>query len=56
MKELGQVQGYFFDEHVIVLLDKEWINLFGGLPIFTITIDEAGKLCLQSQVIRSGDN
>jgi|APSaa5957512535_1039671.scaffolds.fasta_scaffold14406_3 hypothetical protein len=52
MKELGKVQSYLFDDHVIVSFDKEWINLFGGLPVFSITIDDAGKLCLQSQKVR----
>ena len=54
MKELGKVQSYLFDEHVIVSFDKKWINLFGGLPVFRIIIDDEGKLCLQSQVIKSG--
>jgi len=51
---LGQVQSYLFDEHVIVSFEKEWINLLGGLPVFKIIIDDKGRLCLQSQVIRSG--
>ena len=51
---LGQVQSYLFDEHVIVSFDKKWINLLGGLPVFKIIIDDKGRLCLQSQVIRSG--
>lgn len=54
MKELGNVQSYLFGDHVIVAFDKNWINLFGGLPVFRIIIDDKGKLCLQSQVIRSG--
>ena len=54
MKELGQVSSYLFDDHIIVSFDKEWINLFGGLPVFRIIIDDEGKLCLQSQVIWSG--
>ncbi len=54
MKELGTVQAHLFDDYVIVSLDKKWINLFGGLPIFRIIIDDKGRLCLQSQVIRSG--
>jgi len=54
MKELGTVQANLFDEFLIVSLDKKWINLFGGLPVFRIIIDDKGRLCLQSQVIRSG--
>jgi len=49
MKELGKVQAYLFDEHVIVSLDKDWINLFGGLPVFRIIINEKNELCLISQ-------
>jgi len=54
MKELGTVQANLFDDYVIVSLDKKWINLFGGLPIFRIIIDDKGRLCLQSQVIKLG--
>ncbi|KFM14397.1 hypothetical protein SCCGRSA3_00018 [Marine Group I thaumarchaeote SCGC RSA3] len=54
MKELGSVQANLFNDFLIVSLDKEWINLFGGLPVFRIIIDDQGRLCLQSQVIRSG--
>jgi len=54
MKELGKVQTYLFDDHVIISFDKKWINLFGGLPVFRIIIDNENRLCLQSQVIRSG--
>jgi len=54
MRVLGKVQSYLFDEHVIVSFDKKWIDLFGGLPVFKIIIDDKGRLCLQSQVIRSG--
>lgn len=54
MKELGKVQSYLFDEYVIVSFDKKWINLFGGLPVFKIIIDDEGRICLQSQVVKSG--
>ena len=53
MKELGKVQSYLFDEHIIIYFDKKWINLFGGLPVFKIIIDSKGRLCLQSQIIKS---
>lgn len=55
MKELGTVQSYLFGDHVIVAFDKNWINLFGELPVFRIIIDGEGKLCLQSQVIKLGE-
>ena len=54
MKELGTVQASLFDEFLIVSLDKKWINIFGRLPVFRVIIDDQGRLCLQSQVIRSG--
>ncbi len=53
MKELGTVQANLFDEFLIVSLDKKWINIFGRLPVFRIIIDDQGRLCLQSQVIKS---
>ena len=54
MKGLGNVQSYLFGDHVIVAFDKDWINLVGGLPVFRIVIDDEGKLCLQSQVVKLG--
>ena len=49
MKELGKVQSYLFDDHVIVSFDKEWINMIGGLPVFRIIINEKNQLCLISK-------
>jgi len=54
MKELGTVQANLFENYLIVAFDKKWINVFGGLPVFRIIIDDKGRLCLQSQVIKSG--
>lgn len=53
MKEVGTVQANLFDDYLIVGLDKKWINVFGGLPVFRIIIDDKGRLCLQSQIIKS---
>ena len=49
MKELGHVSSYLFDDHIIVSFDKEWINLFGGLPVFRIIINDKNELCLISK-------
>jgi len=54
LEELGTAQASIFDEYLIVAFDKKWINVFGGLPVFRIIIDDKGRLCLQSQVVRSG--
>ncbi len=54
MKELGTVQPSLYNDYLILSLDSKWIKLFGGLPVFRIIIDDKGRLCLQSQVIKSG--
>ena len=54
MRDLGTVQSYLFNEHAIISFDKEWIDLFGGLPTFRVIIDDEGKLWLQSQKVRRG--
>jgi len=57
MKEhkLNSVKAHLFEDHLIVSLDKKWIEKFDGMPTFTTSIDKQNRLCLCSQVIRSGD-
>jgi len=56
MKEqkLESVKAYLFDDHLIVSLDKKWLNVFETLPLFDVFIDKKKRLCLSSQVIKSG--
>ena len=57
MKEqkLNSVKAHFFEDHLIISLDKKWIEKFDGIPTFTTSIDKKNRLCLCSQVIKSGD-
>jgi len=57
MKEqkLNSVKAHLFEDHLIVSLDKKWLDVFGSLPLFDVFIDKKKRLCLQSKVIRSGD-
>jgi len=56
MKEqkLESVKAHLFEDHLILSLDKKWIERFGGIPTFTTSIDNQKRLCLCSQVIKSG--
>ena len=57
MKEqkLNSIKAHLFEDHLIVSLDKKWIEKFDGMPTFTTLIDKQNRLCLKSQVIKSGD-
>lgn len=44
MKNLGTFDSFLFDEHIIISLDKKWIEVFSELPKFEVKIDKKGKL------------
>jgi len=53
---LGKINATLFDEHLIISFNKKWIDVFRGVPSFTLTIDSDNRLCLRSQVIRSRES
>ncbi|GEM_PF-1979097 len=48
MKNLGIYDSFLFDEHILISLDKKWIEVFGEIPKFEVKIDSKGKLHLVS--------
>lgn len=48
MKNLGTYEPFLFEEHILISLDKKWIEVFGELPKFEVKIDKKGKLCITS--------
>lgn len=38
-----------FHEHLVLSLTKDWINIFGKLPTFTVFLDNKKRLILQSE-------
>lgn len=48
MTNLGTITPLLFEDRLILSLDKKWIEQFGGIPEFTISIDKNGKLELRS--------
>ena len=58
MKEqkLNSVKAHLFEDHLIVSLDKKWIDKFDGMPTFDVKINTHKRLCLSSQVMKSGGN
>lgn len=51
---IGQVIPYLIYDHLLISLDKKWIEVCNGIPKFTVFIDENKKLHLVStQEIKS---
>jgi len=44
MKNLGTYDSFLFEEHILISLDKKWIEIFGEIPKFEVKIDKKGKL------------
>lgn len=50
IKKLGTTTAFLFEKYVIVgCLSIDWIQIFSGLPVFDVMIDECGKLHFVSQ-------
>jgi len=48
MKKLGEFDSFLFEDHIIISLDRKWLEVFGELPKFEVAIDEKGKLHIKS--------
>lgn len=48
MKKLGEFDSFLFENHIIISLDKKWLEAFGELPKFEAVIDDKGKLHIKS--------
>lgn len=46
MKKLGKVVPYMLGDHLIIGLDKNWINITKTIPEFSIVIDNNNRFCL----------
>lgn len=44
MKSLGTFDSFMYEGHVLISLDKKWIEVFGEIPKFEAKIDNKGKL------------
>jgi len=45
-KHLGVITPHFFDDHLIIALSRQWVNLYGKIPRFEAIIDKENRLCL----------
>lgn len=50
-KTIGAITPYLIDDHLIISLDKSWIQLFNKIPEFVAILDKEGRLILQGPVI-----
>ena len=49
MKKIKENIGTFlFDDYLVLGLHKKWIELFGEIPKFNVTLDKNRKLVLKS--------
>jgi len=48
MINLGITAPLFFDNKLLIVFSKDWIEKFDGIPQFVISIDNKKRLCLTS--------
>ena len=44
MKKITSVSSCLFEDHLILSLSKDWLNVFKKIPSFEVMIDERNKL------------
>jgi len=49
MKRLSDITSYLFEDHIIISLSKDWINVFKAIPEFEVIIDNKKRLHLISK-------
>jgi len=45
-KQISQVTPYLMDGHLIISLDRKWLDVCKGIPTFAAVIDKEGRLNL----------
>ena len=51
-KQICEVKPYLFEDFLIISLDKDWIDVCGGIvPTFNAIIDKEGRLNLVGPVV-----
>jgi len=48
MTHLGTVKPLLFERSLIISLTQEWLDHFGKMPKFDVSIDKKGRLCIIS--------
>ena len=48
MKKLGEIVPYQFEGKLLISLEEKWVNFFGQIPKFTISLKD-DQLVLTSQ-------
>ena len=48
MEKIGEFGSFLFEGYIVILLHKEWLDLFGEIPRFEIKLDNKRKLCIVS--------
>ena len=46
-----KIKPEIFEGYLIIALHPEWMNLFGGIPTFVVSINESCKLQIESQEV-----
>lgn len=55
-KVITRITPYLFEEHLIIPLDKKWLDVFKKIPTFDVRMDNRGRLVITSpSIIKSGD-
>jgi len=55
MTMISEVTSYLFGDNLLISLSKDWLNIFEGMPKFSVEIKNK-KLVLSSQIIKEKKN
>lgn len=48
MKKICETKPLLFEGYLLLALDKKWLDVFGEMPTFEVSLDDNGKLHLIS--------
>lgn len=48
MKKICETTPLLFEGYLVLALSSEWLDVFGGMPTFEVSLDDNGKLHLIS--------
>jgi len=54
MKKIGEITPYLFEDHLILSIQKEWINIWKTFPKFFVFVGKDSQLIIKSNTINGG--
>jgi len=57
MKKLAEITPLLFEDHLIISIKKDWIDVWGQIPKFSVAVGKDSQLIIKSKPVdvkRSG--